>query len=49
MANSIEHHAKLIIGDLVLTVAKQAAELEALRESQQLAKKPRAKKDQAGG
>jgi len=49
MANSIDHHAKLIIGDLVLTVARQAAEIEALREAQ-VAKKPRTrtKKGQSG-
>jgi len=32
MAESVDHHAKLIIGDLVLTVAKLSAENEDLRE-----------------
>lgn len=32
MANPIDYHAKLIIGDLVLTIAKLTAENEALRE-----------------
>jgi hypothetical protein len=32
MANTVEHHAKLIIGDLVLTVAKLSAEKDALAE-----------------
>jgi hypothetical protein len=32
MANPIDYHAKLIIGDLVLTVARLTAELEAARE-----------------
>lgn len=44
MANTPEHHAKLIIGDLVFTVAKQAAEIETLRESQKAPKKPKAAK-----
>jgi hypothetical protein len=38
MANPTDHHAKLIIGDLVLTIARQAAEIDALR--QQLAAAP---------
>lgn len=32
MANPVDYHAKLMIGDLVLTVAKLSAENEALRE-----------------
>ncbi len=37
MPNSMDYHAKLMIGDLVLTVARQAAEIEALKD--QLAEK----------
>jgi hypothetical protein len=39
MANTVDHHAKLIIGDLVLTIAKMAAENETLRENQKPPKK----------
>jgi hypothetical protein len=34
MANTIEQHLKLLIGDLVITVAKLSAENEQLRETQ---------------
>ncbi len=33
MANTPDFHLKLIIGDLVLTVSRQAAEIETLREA----------------
>lgn len=32
MANTADHHLKVLIGDLVITVAKLAAENETLRE-----------------
>ncbi len=32
MANTPDFHLKLIIGDLVLTVSRQAAEIETLRD-----------------
>ncbi len=39
MANSPDYHAKLIIGDLVLTIARLSADNEALRENQKPGKK----------
>lgn len=33
----MEGHVKLVIGDLVLTIAKQAAELDALKAAQPVA------------
>lgn len=44
MANSIEHHLKLIVGDLVLSLAKLAVENEQLRETQKPTSKPKAQK-----
>lgn len=41
MAQNADHHVKLIIGDMVLTIAKLAAENEALRENQKPVRKPK--------
>jgi len=41
MANTIEHHLKLIAGDLLITLAKLSAENEALRENQRPPRKPK--------
>jgi hypothetical protein len=37
---TLEHHLRLIAGDLVLRVASQAAEIDALREQLALATAP---------
>lgn len=43
MAHHPDHHAKLLIGDLLLRVAQLSAENEALRENQKPPKKAKAK------
>ncbi len=43
MANTPDFHLKLIIGDLVLTVSRQAAEIETLRDALAKATTPQVK------
>ncbi len=45
MANSIDHHVKLMFGDLMLTIATLAAEKEALAEAAAAAQKAAAPKE----